>query len=1807
MEAISHAPPPAAQHHAPEVTASTLAHSFPILNGHFDGRDVEEDDDEFYDLGKDATGPTETARMDTTGAQQSPPGTAQPDLVHSTSTTSDAKISPSSPPPALSSAPGTEPTPESTTTLAKAETVPTTSESAAVPVGSSSSSGLRSNNNEDQIDHLIKIEEIQPPQATEVVTNQDQAEERIPAMAGDYFNADGEKANSPVNSNPTEQQESNLIPSSDLPLLDSLSDELLAGQNMNQPLPTRPRTESLSTQEANASQVFSGQDELSTGPAPVALLLTEDTSMNKPTLDQSYAIDTLPNVIPDGALSMNALAPQSAAMSLADTQLVLPSLEQVDVEDPPEVQAFAKLSFPDGDFFVHTFAVELGRDVKAHARERNVGKIRRKRERRDLRGQALEGRSRMLENEHSQQLLPEDADMEGLSPRDIGYSIMDDQQPNNTAMSVSNFSEVGGIMRLECSDSDDNNSHASRRKKKKLMMRSSNSSHSVDPTTLSHANPQDLMQNWDDRPPTPTKTLTNGSQVADGCPLIPIHPQAGASFKGISRRHVRIEYNLEKGYWEMFVTGRNTVFHNNDRVETGESVRLRHGSEIIIQTITIIFKLPDNAREDVVEVEQAVPELYDSDSPLSELDVDEDEEEEEEKENVIDDDDDLLMDSSDDDVPLVRQKKRSPVKPQQKIVKIKLSLKNKHRLAQKFPSHSSSRKDKAGKQNKVEKVDKADKNEKTSKSGGKQSSKSNKKLEKPEKPEKKDKAEKAIANVEKPANSSKTIKVEKGKDGEGERVKQKEKEKPKDKQKEKSASISAPVPAAVVPAAPVAVTTPLSATKPASVTTTAPANDVAKTPTPTSASAPVNVQASPTPQTPIMPPPSLPIDVQASVEDEAFIKALQSTPGPSETSPAVPAELPAGSVLVGVAPEDIPAKRKGPGRPPKNGVMSKRDEAIIKRLTKDLQKQGKEVPSLNDLLLMARAEGGSKKERPDEKDGDMKMSLEGSATPGPVIDPAIMQSIEGAAQGTPQATSQATPDKDSKPKRVVRTPSPQKPESEYTEEELKKPTQTYVVLIHEALSKSSTGIMDLQQIYDAMQKMYPFFKYRAGTSGWQSSVRHNLISSDAFQEAGKIGKGRLWKINPDVSIDKEKKRKAPTPPPQSAPPYPYYPNAQYQYAPPQHGAQGYSGYPRPSPYGTPYGPPAAQPGARPAVAAPQQKPGAYFSPYASNPGAHASPYGPPSRAPYAAYPPQAHGQTPQAPPPGQSPYGPSSQPMAPNGHTGQQQGQPPASGGQPQQPVQNPQTGPGQPLANGQPNGQQNGQATQYQHPPNGQYPPPQNAPQQQQGQHQAPNTYQPQQQNNIRAGPPPQFTQPQTGQQSQPPPANPPSAPQPTTTTQPAATSSQQITGNIDIAKALAAIMAYQQQFVAGIPPGQELIQARGLFNKSMTRAISSASLEGNYESKAEEDLTKKIAEIYAQSRVVDSDKPQQTAPPPSTTTPQAAAPNAQGSANPAPNGPRYNSTHPTPSPAPSHGQPQNGQSQTAQPRAQPQRPVNTTPAPPQGNIPAQFLPPQYNPQAAGASYTATPHAQQQQGARPQRQGSASDAQLASALRAAMPNVGTPQPQQGTSGTPAPQYQQARGSHPPQQQQSPYLSRPASQAPGVPPQQQPGNPNVNNNAAASQPSNQPASAPRASLPTASSASPAPTPMPTSNPNAPPRPTFTPAPPGAASGQQGHKMPPRPTFAPSPAVTTVQIPAVGSTSVEGAKEAGMQNQGAGGSLKRPIEIDEEEGEAEVKRVKVAPMTTSATAMAPPMTEEKGAETKGVDVKAVDETTKTDES
>ena len=251
-------------------------------------------------------------------------------------------------------------------------------------------------------------------------------------------------------------------------------------------------------------------------------------------------------------------------------------------------------------------------------------------------------------------------------------------------------------------------------------------------------------------------------------------------------------------------------------------------------------------------------------------------------------------------------------------------------------------------------------------------------------------------------------------------------------------------------------------------------------------------------------------------------------------------------------PEPETNRRKGPGRPPKNGVMSKREQAELARQAKAKaktktsgQKHGRgktaKAVELEESSLQPsgkRKYTKRKKSRQDEEQG-ARESTEKTESEMPEQDP-----------GNKASKIQ----KERRPAKPPRSPSPEMRQEDYTEEQLQKPPASYVILIHEALTSSESGHMSLPQIYKAIERRHPFFKFRVTTQGWQSSVRHNLGQHQAFRKIEREGKGWMWGYDESISIEREKKRRATPPPTTTSQPryFPQQPASQSQSASYQH-------------------------------------------------------------------------------------------------------------------------------------------------------------------------------------------------------------------------------------------------------------------------------------------------------------------------------------------------------------------------------------------------------------------------------------------------------------------------------------------------------------------------------------------------------------------------------------------------------------------------------------------------------------------------------
>ncbi|TGZ83590.1 winged helix DNA-binding domain-containing protein, partial [Ascodesmis nigricans] len=75
-----------------------------------------------------------------------------------------------------------------------------------------------------------------------------------------------------------------------------------------------------------------------------------------------------------------------------------------------------------------------------------------------------------------------------------------------------------------------------------------------------------------------------------------------------------------------------------------------------------------------------------------------------------------------------------------------------------------------------------------------------------------------------------------------------------------------------------------------------------------------------------------------------------------------------------------------------------------------------------------------------------------------------------------------------------------------------KPTCSYVVMCHDAIKNSPNQMLSLPEIYKAIERKYPYYKFRVNTNGWQSSVRHNLGQNKAFRKVERSGKGWMWGV-----------------------------------------------------------------------------------------------------------------------------------------------------------------------------------------------------------------------------------------------------------------------------------------------------------------------------------------------------------------------------------------------------------------------------------------------------------------------------------------------------------------------------------------------------------------------------------------------------------------------------------------------------------------------------------------------------------------------
>ncbi|TKA61131.1 hypothetical protein B0A49_09670 [Cryomyces minteri] len=886
------------------------------------------------------------------------------------------------------------------------------------------------------------------------------------------------------------------------------------------------------------------------------------------------------------------------------------------VAPPQQQQGFAKLEFEDGHYYMNTYGIMLGRDRRAGRYEQQLRR-RTKQEQADVK--------------HRQKASQED----GADAPQTPIVIKTEDGPSHHQHSYhSHVSESGGILGLDLEhmrnpnseffDDEDVKPTRKRKRGNKLTKSKSTSSSSIHSHSQSHYSQgitlahlhNDVVPDVDavhylsglssvngvsdiNNPnAVHTPTLTSMAPSPDACPLLAIHPPWGIRSTNISRKHAGIQYNFTTQHFELSVLGVNGAFLDGVLLGKGEVRNLEHKSVVQLGGVCFRFLLPDHA----------------ACGPDSDADEAADDDEEMASESGVTGrmsfnfenprGESLVMDDDEESSSIVR----SPIERGYPYDDVDLLVDD----------------------------DDDDEDSPTPSPEPMPQKKTKLKLKLKIQPPPK-RAAKVPARVERKRKEKKKKKTKS--------IKTKPKEKEKEKEKEADIEPKAVKKEKITPEQP----------------SQAPTEDttVPKEPTPPKPEEPANAKPS-------------------------------ETPAPSETPKAEESTKPLGP---NIPDHLIPPRRKGPGRPPKNGIMSKREEAAIKRQLKEAEKAkalGQEPPTLEDVLARSKAKL-PKRGNDDEADkaDSKKRKLDGE------LDVSVRPSVEIGANYIAAADRKAA-----RTSKLARSPSPEMKESDYTKEQLERPPHNYVVLIHEAITNccdpdyipvpcdiddtkpageeqdkqaneqaqqvqrkqseqraeqapsqpTASGKpkgLNLQQIYAYIERKYPYYKFKVSTTGWQSSVRHNLGQNDAFVRVEREGKGFLWAVNRDISIEREKRKRA-SPPAQTAPRGGYYPpNGQYPvgpngpYAPyPQIGQSGQPHGMSLYPGQSPYGPPTAMP---PAVSLPNgittslptvgaTPSGSYSSPYASAP---IVPIVPPGSGPH------QHRQHP-------GPYVPNGQPYPPN-------------------------------------------------------------------------------------------------------------------------------------------------------------------------------------------------------------------------------------------------------------------------------------------------------------------------------------------------------------------------------------------------------------------------------------------------------------------------------------------------------------------------------------------------------------------------------
>jgi hypothetical protein len=273
--------------------------------------------------------------------------------------------------------------------------------------------------------------------------------------------------------------------------------------------------------------------------------------------------------------------------------------------------------------------------------------------------------------------------------------------------------------------------------------------------------------------------------------------------------------------------------------------------------------------------------------------------------------------------------------------------------------------------------------------------------------------------------------------------------------------------------------------------------------------------------------------------------------GRSTNKKASPRTMPASATTAPlIGPDGQPIQRKrGPGRPPKDGIMSTRERKELEKKAKAEQAKAANGgttpppaarprgarPPTDEELARATASRQAQSNVSTSTQHKRRRSEDGD----------IMQSIEDGEEDDIERRA-------TKKSRQSKSPSPNYPPMEsLTEEQLARPADPYARLIYDLLMEIYPRALPLKQIYRAIKTKFPFFVYKVESNGWESSVRHNLNQEfdKLFHKGEKEGKGYAWRAIPGALPAQGERKKAaatgtatkpkPQQPRQPNPPNPY--------------------------------------------------------------------------------------------------------------------------------------------------------------------------------------------------------------------------------------------------------------------------------------------------------------------------------------------------------------------------------------------------------------------------------------------------------------------------------------------------------------------------------------------------------------------------------------------------------------------------------------------------------------------------------------------